>query len=246
VKIWQTLLLTALIAAGIPGVRLAAREQTAPEDTEPALAVKRLWSPDKAVREAAEQELIHLGPRAITPLLGALEFVANHIDRLTLVLQDAEPQEAERLNADAAAMQWLPDDVCGLLGRLRAEAAIPLLIRIMEERWENDLMDKWSPERQALVEIGAPPVPAIIESTITADATHDRLKHRDPNQVPGFTIQLRAAKVLERIGDARALPVLESLLADNRMAENEYFLGQIGYYVEMIEKKTNLPHTVAH
>lgn len=87
-----------------------------------------------------------------------------------------------------------------------------------------------------------------------ADAIHARLLQFGKSNgmtgpadvMPSFTIQLLATDVLTKIGDVRALPVLNSLLNTNAMTDStpsvsrEYFLQHIQYCIEEVQKKNNM------
>lgn len=120
----------------------------------------------------------------------------------------AEARAASELIAQLEISGRLKNDVMELLGQLRAEEAVPILIRLMEERPVDNLWEKMRYDMKALVAIGSAAVPQLIESIKNAKDT----AKRNWQPIPAYRIQVRAAIVLGMIGDERALPVLEELL----------------------------------
>lgn len=129
------------------------------------------------MRRAAKAQLIQLGPGAIPALLEPLEDTADYRNGNLLPNSEHETQEyramglippddqkLEDRRAEIRANGWLLDDICEVVGKLRAEAAVPLLIRIMEEQETWDPAQHWFPEREALVAIGPAAVPYLIEN----------------------------------------------------------------------------------
>ena len=144
----------------------------------------------------------------------------------------------ERVTA-LALNSRLMTDVVHLLGELEAEQAIPLLMEMVNRNWEATYpslgFDFHTPETAALERIGAasvlPLVDNLNESTIRAHGFEPlfhgwRIIVEDPEdddepdpdeelhrQTHVGYVRLRVAAVLGTIGDARALPCLEALLA---------------------------------
>jgi HEAT repeat protein len=81
-------------------------------------------------------------------------------------------------------------------------------------------------EMYALAEIGSSAVIPLIELIRGAEAASKRSSH----EVPAYRIQVRAARVLGEIGDARALPVLRTLLKQKRDV-------MVGRAIEAIKQK---------
>src|SRR5215510_2190091 len=143
-----------------------------------AMAVQGLWSPDEGQRERAKSEISLGGP--------AVE--AELIRTLSELVEDQRPRYPTGKDAEGEAILYAtfrgeqpssepPDDyiinrrlmldIIDILGRLKSEAAIPLLIRILEQREMDSLCPVhrvWAvgPEMKALSRIGRPAVPALI------------------------------------------------------------------------------------
>lgn len=65
-----------------------------------------------------------------------------------------------------------------LLGSLHAEEAVPLFVKIMEQRHPDNLVEERRPEMTALAAIGPAAVPAVIESVQNAEPTARRRRKR--------------------------------------------------------------------
>ena len=203
----------------LPSTILVARQQVSTNNDQVTLAIKQLQATDEAERQAAKKKLLELGASAIPPLLVILKDLDSH--RGYIVPDDKE--EAKKLKEESLRLGQLEYDVEELLGKLHAEEAIPLLIKIMEERTAFNALEKMCPEMYALVEIGPAAVPKLIESIENAQARARRLD----NSMPSLPIQRRAAIVLGRIGDRRALPILERLLKETKLVDFWYAVEQI-------------------
>jgi len=112
--------------------------------------------------------------------------------------------------------QRLKEDVCELLGRLKAVEAVAVLIEAMESWPGSDSWENSNPAMDALQKIGSPAVDDIIEAV--ESAKQRAAKPQGDGHPSDFFVSTEAAKnqarasiVLAAIGDARALPVLERL-----------------------------------
>ena len=222
-------------------------------------AVRQLWSADERERDAAKAIILRIGPRAIPNLIAVMrDLEDNPAPRYAPGQEEQVPQVEARYRKLVEAgrkeeardsleqlmnlkVNWrLERDVCDLLGKLKAEEAIPVLIEAMES---EDRVSSWevrSPQMHALVEIGYPAVPNLIEAIETAESrianqtdSESSLSEEAKTRVAKIAvsqIQARASIVLGDIGDARALPVLETLLS----ATDDRFLSP--YVTEAIVK----------
>ena len=160
---------------------------------EAVMAVQGLWSPDKEHRERAKSE-ISLGGHAVE---------AELVRALTELVEDQRPRYATGREAEGEAIlnvmlqgeipfrdnlfelhnhiinRRLMLDIIDLLGRLKSEAAIPLLISILERRAMimrsvYSSTEAVGPEMKALSRIGGPAVPALIVALGGARSTAER------------------------------------------------------------------------
>ena len=200
-------------------------------------AIQGLWSARDSDRANAKDQILQLGPQSITALIKLLEELADKpgprfasgteeegrrlwervqsgkIDKLDIRAWDAlnEVEISSRLYRDALE----------LLGQLRAEAAVPLVVRLMST--DGQVLSKKHAEMEALVKIGNAAIPRLLEILETSDETlasddywlgPDQKYAQGPRNfrfVPRF-IKPRAAMVLGQIGDPRVLSPLESAL----------------------------------
>ena len=219
-------------------------QERAANDLEASLTIKQLWSADQTEREAAKTALIRLGQRAIPPLIALLNEIRSDPRPRYVPGREHDAAEAEAryrtlLNAGKTEeshaalnelmnlrINWrLKSDVCELLGRIRAEEAIPALIDAMISVESFNAWETMSPQMQALIAIGAPGVPKLIDAIETAglragainfgdDPIFTEEARRRLARIQIFRTQARSCMVLGEIGDATALPVLEKLLAE--------------------------------
>lgn len=221
-------------------------------------AIKQLQSAEE--RQAAKEQLLRLGPRAVKSLILLLEDLTRHPDfryppgksevdltrlqeRLNKIPEDAMEERAEaiRLISSLDISQRLKEDVCELLGRLHAEEAIPVLIEAMEAEMGIGQWERMSPAMYALIEIGEPAVPKLLEAMETARDRVIAMCAADKDPPSDFFIrtetvknQARAAMVLERIGDERALPVLERIKSTT---ESEWLIPYLERSIQGCKKR---------
>jgi len=183
--------------------------------------IKNLWSPDESFRETAKKQLRQLGPTVIQPLMKLLEELKNTSKPIFESGKEAEGEEiyqslleAEKNKHSGEAAVYgmklldlditarLREDAIELLGDVRAQEAIPYLITNMERQ---PILSKlyWCVSMESLVKIGSPAVPQLLESL-------QALAEKNPKDRDDFAIK-RYAMVLAKIGDPRALPVLEKI-----------------------------------
>jgi len=218
-------LLTLLIIGVFPSRSMSiAQGQTSIKDDQVSSAIEQLWSADKTVSQTAKAKLIELGSSAIPPLLTLLKDLVEEQNTGHFIPDDEE--EAKKVREKLNIMARLTNDVYELVGRLHVVEAVPLLIKAMEERKVYNLWEKWSPDMQALAEIGPPAVPKLIESIENAEATSDRDLDKGI-EIEAFRIQIRAATVLGKIGDARALQILERLDKETKTIDFWWAIQQI-------------------
>ncbi len=200
-------------------------------------AIQLLWSADDNVRQTAKKEIIRIGPEAVPALLFLLKDIYEDPGKQRLVTSVGSQQPVRPLDIDnppygdslgLEITNRLKLDAMELLGRLRAVEAVPILIKIMQQpsfmvsyNWAVTM------DMRALIRIGAPAVPALVDVIENARAGLSSMAFGDEL---GFTeqdktsyrlrelarIQNKAIMVLSEIGDERALPVLERLLDPTR------------------------------
>lgn len=198
--------------------------------------VEQLWSADEKERESAKALLVKLGEKSVPPLIMLLTELERDPTPRYAPGREEEAKQAEtdyrslvesgrREEARDALhhlmnlkVNWrLKQDVCELLGRLKAEEATGILIESMEDWPSSESWENMNPAMSALVEIGSAAVPKIIEALETARrrAAATPFADRQPSdffvKAETAKYQARSAMVLGDIGDARALSVLESL-----------------------------------
>jgi len=196
------------------------------------IEIARLRSSDARERAAAKEKILQEGPTAV-PLLVSL-------------LRDLTFPPGAKATEKGTFETWrLKDDIVELLGRLKAEGAIPLLITLMGQKDIGGPWEMFSPEMRALVQIGPPAVPYLISSIENAEVTArarefaddpiftDEVKQRIRKTFV-FQIQSRASIVLGEIGDARALPILRKL---RRTRNDEFLLPYVERAIEKIQSK---------
>jgi hypothetical protein len=232
-----------------------------------------LWSRDDLERRAGIRRIVEIGSAAgaqLTALLGDLwndpyprfpvgmEAEGNDlIDQYREATKEADPQPSLAPHSEAlidrignlAINSRLINDLFELIGEIRAQEAMPLLIDIMtsinDRPWKALRME---PEMRILYQIGPPAVSALVDAIehsadLAANATRrtagfvidmgdtvnveletrlesevDETEYSDTEaevRLNANTIVARAAMVLGEIGDSRALPVLEEVLASN-------------------------------
>jgi len=126
-----------------------------------------------------------------------------------------------------------------VLGDPKSDEVIARLIEFMNEpESENATKEYWNAAMEALAKIGGPAVPKLMEAIQGAPNKAASKRFADGTGLSDFgirvetsKIQTRAAMVLGRIGDARALPVLKALRSDNGV-----MLYYVNEAIERIEK----------
>jgi hypothetical protein len=162
----------------------------------------------------------------IPALLAILKHSAE--SQNTGVILPNDKEEAKRVEEEMDAEARIEAEALKLAGLLRVEEAVPLLIKIMEERGTFILMEKGSAEMTALAQIGPAAVPAVMESIEDANTTTERNRENGCERCPdAFRIQIRGAHVLGDIGDPVALPLLELLLQETKTLDYWWAIQQI-------------------
>lgn len=245
------------------GYFLVAKVQTRPKVDEPvALAIKKLWSAEESERQSAKNALVQTGPEAVRPLMALLEDLIRHPgiryaegknerdfvklkERIDRIPPDLLQERAETMKSlSNVAIGWrLKSDSCELLGRLRAEEAIPILIEAMEDEDSIDSWESMNSAMLALVEIGSAAVPEIIRSIETANERAAATPFPEGEHPSDFFVktetaknQARAAMVLGEIGDVQALPVLEEL---RRSTDNGFLRPYVDRAIKTIKQKAS-------
>lgn len=224
-------------------------------------AVRKLWSSSDAERKSGIKQVMQIGTPAVEPLVALLSDLAhNQRPRFPkgkeaegnkalqeyieaerqfeddIAEHDVVEQRRKRLS-ELAINSRLMTDVVYLLGELKAEPAISILVEIANRHWEVGPAgyDLTTPETKALCRIGEAAVPQLIqnldERSIRAhgfepivygwrlpdepddeeeDEDEDVERNRSEESKIGLVRQ-RIISVLADIGDVRAVPVLRSL-----------------------------------
>ena len=203
--------------------------------------IKKLYSTSDTERQLAKEKLAQIGVPSVNPLLKLLHgLVASPGPRFPTGKEREGAEAIERYKTLSSAERLrlspgeffsleissrLENDVCELLGKLKATESIPMLIEIMVLRERGNSGDEFlNREMVVLVQIGKRAVAPLIEAIHTAEASAaasllkidlgalSTEEVKRSIQRDAQSIKLRAATVLGEIGDVRALPVLESLL----------------------------------
>ena len=122
-----------------------------------------------------------------------------------------------------------------MLGQLRAVEAVPTLIKILG-LWDTRGLGKrhWGPEKVALIEIGAPAVPELLNTLRQAEEKRQTFRLDDGSVASYLEIQLRIVDILGRIGDERVLDLIEELKKSNDAPRFQSYLKEAE---EMIKEK---------
>jgi len=226
--------------------------QTAADHAKAAAAVDRLWSADNADRVQAKEEILELGGAAIEPLLALLNSMLDDVHTLHYARTDQHTKtrpnsaqavrEADELDfvlrpPGQKEMTWrLIEDTCNLLGKLKAEEAVPTLLRVSEIRPDHGLLHITS-EMIAIQEIGRSAVPLVL-NRFTEAAREEWLMSVKPDTTPlGKArgrelnkLERRLALTLEIVGDRAIVPELE------RVAEHSQAPDAAALAKTLIEK----------
>jgi hypothetical protein len=235
-------------------------------DDNPTLIIKGLWSPDDSKRQEAKQAILRAGRKAIPQLVSLLSnILKNPQSHRFATGKEEEGAEASKNLNEVSSDYWfsleiswrLKYDAVEMLGLLKADEAVPLLIEFMEKEESYNLMEKMNTAMDALVKIGQPSVPKLIQEIKTAhlkaanglvrDSQYKMKEAEDRESILIETakIQIRAAMVLGEIGELQALTVLEELLEP---AADPFLLKLRKPYVEealeLIRKRQALPNKI--
>jgi hypothetical protein len=153
-------------------------------------AIAKLWSADDTIRTLGRHEVVKAGPAAAHDLVILLsELIRNRSPRfaaekeevgaealrkcLDMLCSGKQPREDDvnfHAVSSLAINQRLISDAISLLGELKSEEGVPILIRIME-RHDTMVSEPTGIELEALTKIGAPAVPSLIGSIESASVT---------------------------------------------------------------------------
>ena len=238
-KIFTLAFLSLMLCAPIMEVPAGSLWRVQKQDQDIKAVAVGLWSPDDTIRTKAKADLISAGAKATRYLTNLLVDLADHRAELHFATgKEAEGREYWKNPSGwhnfAARFEitWrLIFDCMDVLAELKHGEAAPIIVKIMEEREHFDLAETMGPEHYALVKIGAPAVPALIQAIENAEADAIAV-FNDPTGWPGVglaaspadlavRIRLRAVNALGEIGDTRALPVLENLVRPGGVFEHE-------------------------
>lgn len=237
----------AIVAAAGIYLFVTSSSSTVESQFDPAqAAIRKLSSPDEAERQAGKAALIELGPQSVKPLMSLLREL---IDDTSPRYMEGKANEVEEADSQVSSftINWrLKSDVCQILGKIRCEEAISLLIDLMGSYDTSGSSEQTGPEMYALIDIGQPAVPRLIETIETAEQkiaatinvgpmfTEIEKQRMIAHDV--FHLQTRAAMVLGGIGDDAALPALMKLQATTK---NQILLRYLREAIEKIFQKNS-------
>ncbi|MEW6131268.1 MAG: hypothetical protein AB1757_29835 [Acidobacteriota bacterium] len=221
----------------------------------------QLWLQDEMERKNAKSQLIKLGKKAIPSLISLLEELCCSHKKAYILGREDEGQRAWKDLIEAMhthnqrqitkaqtklrrvdITQRLENDVIEILGKLKATAAIPQLIILMNS---DIVLTKvyWNQSMRALIDIGTSSIPYLIDTLEKAEAQLKILESRNLSLVEkdnqqseihsANRVQKRAAMVLAAIGDEQVTPVLE------RVSQEIKFVN-LDITPEIIELKNKL------
>jgi HEAT repeat protein len=228
------------------------------QDDQVAAAITQLRSGNVTAREAAKEALLQQGSEAVERLVAALqELFLDPKPHFDLGNEAEGAEELRRLN-DLPVNERTPSeyllvditwrlerDIIELLGRLHDKAAVPLLIELTRKEMHTSQNEYLRPPMKALVEIGKPGVPKIVEALVSVPSTEAAaLSTCCPNLTDAQRRAIieseqqvmiaRLAIVLGEIRDERALPVLEKLITPPR-GRNSYAFYYLKTAIEKIK-----------
>ena len=229
-----------------------------------AVALNELRSPSEAVRFAAKQRLLTLGEAAIPELVSALQHLIRDMPWVFELGMDAEGEQAlkrrnvsfqdlkKRVSYDGPpdiSGRW-KQDILDLLAQSKARQAVPVLLEALRKgELVGTINEPLLPEMEVLVAIGEAAVPQICEAFINAEDEQaasrrgsDLPQEQERAIIESGTRRYRAklAIVLGKIGDPRALSLLDSFLNSEAAA-----LGQkthATFYVENAVRQIQSTH----
>ena len=252
-----------LIAAAHNCLIVGGQGQSPRDEDALASAIKRLCSSSEKERQTAKDEIARFGRKAIPPLLSVLEVLSENLLGLSPKSEGREGSDSgfllglkeSKCYTDPKLNWEVNSDVCELLGQLQAVEAVPILLRIMDERETINHLGAVTFDMKALVSIGDPAVPQILEFFESADLRAESIKFGGPQpslevqtrykQGHAATARARAAIVLAEIGDIRALPVLEQSL---HLSTTGAWRPDVPYIKEAISKikdKNKIRYSIA-
>lgn len=217
-------------------------------DEQTSTAIKQLSSADEKERQNGKDKLIQIGQKAVPELIALMNELLMHPVAHYVTGKEregaaawenfrkaGESRDMEKLRKASALIhetditQRLTEDTAELLGRLQAEEAIPLFIdRLLDDENGSAAKIYWTPSMKGLVTMGSLVVPKLIEAIETAKEKAASVKYESGSpseqRIKWDTelIQTRAAMVLGKIGDIRALPILTNLKCGDRSPMRYY------------------------
>jgi len=146
-------------------------------------AIQGLWSPRDSDGARSKDQILRFGSQSITALIKLLEDIADKPEPRFAAGKEEEgrrlwdrAQSSKIDKLDTHAWQALNEveissrlyrDALELLGQLRAEAAFPLVLRLMST--DTEVLSKKHAEMQTLVKIGRAAIPKLLEILETPD-----------------------------------------------------------------------------
>jgi hypothetical protein len=223
------ILISAPVASGFTRLQ---KEEGRDHAKELTYALSALSSGTDLERTAARETLLGLGQSAIPPLLDLLKSLTPNVEVCppgsnlpcrTGILVESNSRRTTRA------------DVVSLLGQLHAVKAIPLLIKIMGLESSIGTGFRYSgPEKKALIEIGGPAVPELLDSLRLATERRRSFAPVEGVEHPYLEIEVRIVDVLGDIGDPKALLLLREL----KESAQPFLSGHLGEAIEKIMRKT--------
>lgn len=222
-------------------------------------AIQQLSSANEYERHAAKNRLIEIGEPAVQPLIDFLQDMLKHpreryatgtakaeVDKLLRNLKETSGRDSEdrarvaRQLKDILINQRLEEDVCALLGLLHEEKAVPVLIEAMDKWPGGDSWENVNGAMKALIAIGSPAVPKLLEGIRTAEQRASAIPFGDGHpsdyfiRTETFKYQARASMVLGQIGDARAISTLEQL---EKSTDSQWLASYVSEALSKIKSK---------
>jgi HEAT repeat protein len=265
----QTVILLLVIAFIQPAAHPIPSTQQSSE-LEVSAAIKQLFSADYEDRLAATEKIIKIGHQAVKPLLSLLDEITKMNARHYVSGKEKEGAEAykqfqetdrnndpegfekakeELLKLDITSR--LTGDIIYLLGELKSDEALPVLIDLMWRApfevlvFSGSGKPRWNDAMKALVRMGVVAVPRLIDTLERAESVANSVEYKDVPLSGGsvrtiqvqieenkWRIQLRAILVLGEIGNERAMPTLERMLREG----SDLLERQKDYVREAVEK----------
>lgn len=243
---------SSLIVKSVLAINLAAslcicapRDQTSDDGDQMVGVLARLASKREGSRRAAIAKIVNLGSAAIPSLMNRLrelETLETDIPCTDEVGKGDSRSEqgipimpCKELDRRLNLLSRLRSDLIVLLGRLHAFEAVPLLIELTALQESEGIRRYSGPELGALIEMGPPAVPKLIDAINEIEEDRSAPVRRF-SATTTFRIESRVAVVLGEIRDVSALPVLREL---QRRNADEYLTPYLDEAIKKLTSKSN-------